>query len=70
MAVCGWIYIRNSPKDSKHVSEVELEEIGNLDKTVRDSAGKANFSGLLKTPLVWWCFVTLFIFSIVPGYVN
>jgi nitrate/nitrite transporter NarK len=64
MAVCGWIYIRNSPKDSKHVSEIELEEIGNIEKTSPAPAGKADFAGLLKTPLVWWCFVTLFIFSI------
>ncbi len=64
MAIFGWIYIRNSPKDSKHVSDIELEEIGTSEKTSSASAGKADFAGLVKTPLVWWCFVTLFVFSI------
>ncbi|CAG9250156.1 Major facilitator superfamily MFS_1 [Burkholderia diffusa] len=64
LATLGWLYVRNSPKDSKHVSEAELEEISDSEKASSVSSGKADFAGLLKTPLVWWCFITLFVFSI------
>lgn len=64
LATLGWFYVRNSPKDSKHVSEAELEEISDSEKASSVSSGKADFAGLLKTPLVWWCFITLFVFSI------
>jgi sugar phosphate permease len=64
IALCAWIYVKDAPKDSKYVSKEELDEIGSSEIALTEAGDKMGFSELIKMPLVWWCFVTLFIFSI------
>lgn len=67
IAALVWVYVKSSPSESKYMSQNELAEY--QEDTAEDivAAKKLGLSELVKMPLVWWCFLTLFFYNIAFG---
>ena len=58
MAAIIWLYVKDSPKESKYMSEEELAEYD--DVISQKATEKIGITKLLKMPLVWVCVVAFF----------
>jgi sugar phosphate permease len=63
VAVLIWMYIKDHPQDSKHVSAQELAEIQSIEPEMK-SGVKVTWFDCLKIWRVWQCFMMWFTFDI------
>lgn len=71
MALFIWLYVKDKPSESKHVSEVELNEITSQEPQLGSFAKKAGFWALMKVPILWQCFFIWMLFDVMFwGFVS
>lgn len=71
MALIIWVYVRDKPSKSKHVSEAELAEITSQEPQLGSLAKKAGFLDLMKVPIIWQCFFIWMLFDVMFwGFVS
>jgi sugar phosphate permease len=65
MAIVIFIYVKDSPDESSRVSPQELDEIKEDEANIQALGGeKVTFLNLIKLPILWQLFLTVFLFSI------
>lgn len=67
MAILVWLYVKNSPQESRHMSAEELKDYDE-DQQVFTAENpkpvKLSFKEVLAIPMVRWCFFTLFFLNV------
>lgn len=61
LASIVWVYVKDSPKESKYVTEQELNDYDEVDEQAAEK--KIALKKLFKMPFVMWCFAMLFFYD-------
>ena len=71
MALFIWVYVKDKPSESKHVSEAELAEIASKEPQLGSLAKKAGFLDVMKVSIIWQCFFIWMLFDVMFwGFVS
>jgi sugar phosphate permease len=71
MALFIWVYVRDKPSESRHVTEAELAEITSKEPQLGSLAKKAGFLEVMKVPIIWQCFLIWMLFDVMFwGFVS
>ncbi|SCM71506.1 MFS transporter [Desulfovibrio sp. 86] len=64
IALLVWFFVSNTPQQSKHMSKEELADYEEDEAAAPAVTHKRGIGDVVRMPIVWWCFFTLFFYNI------